>query len=246
MMYRAVTGKLPVDSLRRLRSDPLVPAVQAANGRYSKALLRAIDQMIRIDERERPATVADIKALLSPLSPLFAARARPEKAPVDTKQPIEARASTRLARNAGTSAGASTASPRRTRLWIGVGGLALILIIGAAAIHFRGSTPQSKGNGTSAGTGASETLTPPDQSKRPSTDVDGQHPADTAETIRPGKDAKDTPVDFTPGHFFRDCPSCPEMAVLPTGHFEMGSNDGFPNEAPAHDELIPAPFRDRA
>ncbi len=31
---------------------------------------------------------------------------------------------------------------------------------------------------------------------------------------------------FKPGSTFRDCPTCPEMVVVPEGRFMMGSNDG--------------------
>lgn len=36
------------------------------------------------------------------------------------------------------------------------------------------------------------------------------------------------------GSRFRDCPECPEMVVLPTGSFRMGSNDGEDDERPVH------------
>src|SRR5580704_2468979 len=40
--YRCVTGETPADSLRRLRTDPLVPATKAAAGKYDVGILRAI------------------------------------------------------------------------------------------------------------------------------------------------------------------------------------------------------------
>lgn len=33
---------------------------------------------------------------------------------------------------------------------------------------------------------------------------------------------------------FRDCPDCPEMVVMPTGSFDMGSNNGPEDEKPMH------------
>ena len=62
--YRCVTGKVPPDSLRRLRNDPLVPASVAAAGQYDEALLRTIDWMLRIDEMERPASVEAVREAL--------------------------------------------------------------------------------------------------------------------------------------------------------------------------------------
>src|SRR6202035_2732501 len=37
--YRCVTGTVPIDSLRRLRKDPLVPAATAAAGKYDAVVL---------------------------------------------------------------------------------------------------------------------------------------------------------------------------------------------------------------
>lgn len=42
--------------------------------------------------------------------------------------------------------------------------------------------------------------------------------------------------------FFRDCPACPEMAVIPPGNFEMGTDDGKANERPAHQVSIKQAF----
>ena len=62
--YRAVSGEPPVDSLRRLRKDPLVPAVVAGAGKYDGVLLRTIDWMLKIDEAERPVSVAQVREAL--------------------------------------------------------------------------------------------------------------------------------------------------------------------------------------
>lgn len=40
----------------------------------------------------------------------------------------------------------------------------------------------------------------------------------------------------------RDCPQCPEMAMIPAGAFEMGSKEMFAFEAPAHHVVIPSSF----
>lgn len=49
-------------------------------------------------------------------------------------------------------------------------------------------------------------------------------------------------VDFGNGKAFRDCPTCPEMVLIPAGSFEMGSNDGDKNEQPVHTVRIGIPF----
>ena len=40
-------------------------------------------------------------------------------------------------------------------------------------------------------------------------------------------------------------PECPEMVVIPAGHFEMGSHDGDDEEKPVHRVTIPQPFAAR-
>jgi formylglycine-generating enzyme required for sulfatase activity len=44
-----------------------------------------------------------------------------------------------------------------------------------------------------------------------------------------------------PGEIVRDCPECPELVVVPSGDFDMGSRDA-PYEMPAHRVSIAAPF----
>lgn len=43
------------------------------------------------------------------------------------------------------------------------------------------------------------------------------------ESSSPTEATKTVPTDFRPGQTFRDCPSCPEMVVVPAGSFTMGS-----------------------
>ena len=79
--YRAVTGNAPPDSLRRLRSDPLVPAKEAAKGKYDPQLLATIDWMLQVDEAQRPSSVAEIYRMLD--TPFEAASGDEAKSPPD-------------------------------------------------------------------------------------------------------------------------------------------------------------------
>ena len=50
---------------------------------------------------------------------------------------------------------------------------------------------------------------------------------------------------WSPGERFRDCPSCPEMVVIPSGRFRMGCVSGLDcedDEMPVHEVTIPAAF----
>jgi formylglycine-generating enzyme required for sulfatase activity len=200
MMYRAVTGKVPADSLRRLRNDPLIPAIQIAGKSYSKALLRAIDHMMQIDEHNRPASVAEIRAVLAPLSPLFGPVVREVRSPPAARAPAQVEA--------------RKLSPKIPLPMIAGGGLVLVLGL-AGAVFFLTRSPEAE---------------------RPR-DEPILLPAEPPVALPPPPAVK---AGLVPGTFFRDCPTCPELVVLPPGQFKMGADDGFPSEAPAHEVAIPA------
>lgn len=65
ILYRVVTGQAPVDSLRRLRKDPLQPASEAAAGKFGAGLLGAIDWMLQVDEADRPHSVEQLREALA-------------------------------------------------------------------------------------------------------------------------------------------------------------------------------------
>jgi serine/threonine protein kinase len=59
--YRCITGSAPPDAPQRLRDDPYVPAVVAAARKYNKTSLATVDWMLRVDEADRPASVAQVR-----------------------------------------------------------------------------------------------------------------------------------------------------------------------------------------
>jgi len=64
-LYRCVTGKAPADAIERSKSilndepDVLVPALEAARGRYSEPFLAAIDRGLAFRASDRPQSVAE-------------------------------------------------------------------------------------------------------------------------------------------------------------------------------------------
>ena len=287
MMYRAVTGKVPADSLWRLRNDPLVPASQLAGANYSKPLLRLIDRMMQIDERKRPASVADVRAALPALALDGGGTKRDSK---KSRAPKRQTDTVETWGQEGAGAGTARKPWQRRGIWIGVGSL-LVLLAGIGA--FRALVPgkpvevadsrapdaptlkprpedkpdtlvpssasgddRTKSGDGPAGPGSktAESPKPVEQKpveQKPVEQKPEQRPIETkpiaakpAETkpTEPGKAPLSAQAAFVPGSFFRDCPSCPEVAVMPAGRYQMGSNDGFPNEAPVHEVVIAAPF----
>ena len=69
-LYRVIGGTT-VDSFTRHQAvlrgkrDPQIPAVKVGAGRYSPALLKAIDAAMTVDPEDRPRSVHDLQSLLS-------------------------------------------------------------------------------------------------------------------------------------------------------------------------------------
>ena len=70
VMYGLVTGQRPVEAPARVRNDPLVSALDAADrALYSEALLRAIDWGLAPEEERRPQSVDEFAAKLPSSAP---------------------------------------------------------------------------------------------------------------------------------------------------------------------------------
>lgn len=63
-LYRVVTGEVPQESTSRQLVDRLVPAHQAAEGRYRHTFLQAIDKGLTLDPAARPQSIADWREAL--------------------------------------------------------------------------------------------------------------------------------------------------------------------------------------
>ncbi len=64
VLYTAVVGRAPGSSIARLVRDELVPAREAARGRYSDTFLAAIDAGLAVRPEQRPPTMAALRQLL--------------------------------------------------------------------------------------------------------------------------------------------------------------------------------------
>ncbi|MDB5804688.1 MAG: tyrosine kinase family protein [Betaproteobacteria bacterium] len=70
MMYWVITGSKPVEAPARIKNDAMIPASKAGAGRYSPALLAAIDWALVPDENKRPQSVSELKAALTAATPV--------------------------------------------------------------------------------------------------------------------------------------------------------------------------------
>ncbi len=64
VLYRAVTDKNPPDAVTRIRGDTLETGFAVARGKYSEPFLRSIEWALKLDEKQRPQSVAQWKAQL--------------------------------------------------------------------------------------------------------------------------------------------------------------------------------------
>jgi serine/threonine protein kinase len=72
VLYRAATGHRPPDAPDRVRKDPYVAAVEAGRGQYSHHFLAAIDASLRMNEEERPQSVAQWRPMFDGGAPAVA------------------------------------------------------------------------------------------------------------------------------------------------------------------------------
>ena len=66
-MYRAISGRVPLESIARLNSDDQPPASVLGRGRYVPSLLEAIDAALAVRPSDRPKSVAEWRAMMAGL-----------------------------------------------------------------------------------------------------------------------------------------------------------------------------------
>jgi serine/threonine protein kinase len=69
VVYECVTGDVPPDAPERALEDVMVPAVEAAQGRYSEHFLAAIDHALALRPEDRPQTIAQWRGDLTNTRP---------------------------------------------------------------------------------------------------------------------------------------------------------------------------------
>jgi hypothetical protein len=115
VLYRAVTDKNPPDAVARIRGDSLGAGLAAARGKYSEGFLNAIEWSLRLDEKQRPQSVAQWKEAV-----LAERRVHAQALP-----PAKERRAARTVR----AEPAPVAPPRRSR-WPVIAVIALVALAG--------------------------------------------------------------------------------------------------------------------
>ncbi len=92
--YHALTGRVPDDASDRVRNDPLTPVAERCVGQASAGFLAAIDWALKVDEGDRPQSVAAWRAALSGKTPDSERKSPVE--PEETGNGVEHRQSDRI------------------------------------------------------------------------------------------------------------------------------------------------------
>ena len=85
--YHALTGHVPDDATDRVRNDPLVPVAERSVGEASAGFLAAIDLALKVDEGDRPQSVAAWRAALGGEPRDTAKKPRPVVKPAKGRPP---------------------------------------------------------------------------------------------------------------------------------------------------------------
>ena len=65
VLYRAVTGDNPPDVVTRLKDDPVMDRLLATRERFSNVFLHGINRGLEVDEKKRPQSVNEWRAMFT-------------------------------------------------------------------------------------------------------------------------------------------------------------------------------------
>ena len=169
VLYRAVVGDNPPDVVTRLTDDPVLATLNTARDRFTTGFLHGINRGLEVDEKKRPQTVPEWKAMFTgeayvapALSPVAAVLASTAGGPAEDTLTPQMEKNLLLDRKAALSH-----RPSMSQLtWMAAGALVLFLIIGGQQMFDRlaggdaGSDAGSARDGVKAGKDRPATLTP--------------------------------------------------------------------------------------
>jgi serine/threonine protein kinase len=147
VFYRAMIGDNPPDVVTRLKDDPVASILRGVRGRFSKAFLRGIRHGLEVDEKKRPQSVPEWKAMFTgeayvapPPSPLAYAVASTKDSEVDDAPTLRADTTT-LSRDSSVT---SARRPWMSQMtWMAAGAVVLFVAIGGLKLYDRLSGNES-------------------------------------------------------------------------------------------------------
>ena len=219
--YRCISGlgdgDLPdaVTRSRHLRKGvaDLTPAATLGKGRYDGRLLEGVDWAIRVNEDERPQSIAVWRTELPPLEERATVLSSP---PPAAAKPIPGKTNT-----------------KKLSRWMTLAGvIVLVIAVGGGAYWLGQRTPSQPVDPSGPAVVEQGPVEPPDKVREAE-----QEPRE-AERRRAAEAARQR---TQPGATFRDCPTCPQLVVVPAGSYRMGS-PSYEHEGPVHRVTIGQPL----
>ncbi|MDX2155911.1 MAG: SUMF1/EgtB/PvdO family nonheme iron enzyme [Hyphomicrobiaceae bacterium] len=222
-LYQCVTGSPPPDATERLLEDAIRPAAALAAGQYPLSLLEGIDWAMQLKPKDRPQSIAAWRPRLlarHPASPGRLPAAGPAGGdPSDVEGPTSTPTPGRWRSRRGLAAAFATIAV------LGLAGTAILALWrpGEAPLPpvQRPAGPPTEALPAPPSAEPTSSARPaPASVPAPSGTPSPQAPEER--TPQPSPPASSLIVD-TARRTFRDCPTCPEMVVVPSGTFLMGS-----------------------
>jgi formylglycine-generating enzyme required for sulfatase activity len=215
VLYRCISGQRPTQAPDRLSAivngqrDPLPPAAVVGHGRYNPALLHAIDQAMRVFEKDRPQTVGALRDIVrggieQPRVP----RSHPSRTPAR-------RPETPTVQESFSSAPTErSVRPRNPVFTTALLGGLMLMIAGTGFYVGTRNTGMPRFDAARASEPQRTTREP----------ADAMPPSTTA-AIPPAQRERERD-DALPGSTvqgFSDCVGCPDMVMVPSGSGAFGS-----------------------
>ncbi|ROZ78322.1 serine/threonine-protein kinase [Ramlibacter sp. WS9] len=186
VVYHAIVGKAPPPSVSRIIKDTMVPLEKAAAGSYSASFLRGVDKALSIRPEDRPQSIAEFRRLLA-LGDDADDQVTVQHAPKTAKAP--------------------RVFPM-AMLWAGLGGLGLIVVVGAYLLLREPASPAKPPPATAqVSPPALEQPSPPaaGSANAPGTPATAQLPPSTSQTPTAAPTAPPSITDaLTQLHDLRD------------------------------------------
>ncbi len=161
VLFRAVTGDNPPDVVSRLKDDTVMQSLVVARDRFSPTFLHAINRGLEVDEKKRPQSVLEWRALFT--GEVYAAPVTAAAVPAANGGDAVADEPTQLL---ATAPAPKTRIPLSRRFSMtqltafAAGAVALFLVIGGSQIFERYRAEGRDSKGAAAGADAPARLTP--------------------------------------------------------------------------------------
>ncbi len=265
--YEAVSGEAPLDATGRVFQDPMRPASEICQGKYSESLLNSIDWALSMEGEARPQDIASWRQSMTgeaappsvdwPEEPVPVREGSPEPKP-ESKPERKRRVETSVRQRNARVTMPDPVRKHRTGLVAMIAVLLLVTVIGGGYLYLQQQArmeqqawmEQQRRQAISACqesyfAGNHQSVIDACQTLAKAGVAEAVSVIARSEVRQKEKEAAAEEAErLRAGRVFRDCADCPEMVVIPAGRFRMGdlNGGGGADEKPVHEVRIAKPF----